>query len=59
MAALQKRIVAALNDADLKSKLVAAGFDVHTQSPEAFAKFMAEDRALVGKIVKDGGVKFD
>jgi tripartite-type tricarboxylate transporter receptor subunit TctC len=59
VAALHKQIVAALNDADLKSKLVAAGFDVHTQSPDAFAKFMAEDRALVGKIIKEGGVKFD
>jgi tripartite-type tricarboxylate transporter receptor subunit TctC len=57
--ALYKQIVQALNDADLKSKLIAAGFDIQTQSPEAFAKFMVEDRALVGKIIKDGGVKFD
>jgi len=56
---LNKRIVQALNDSDLKSKLIAAGFDIQTQSPEAFAKFMTEDRALVGKIIKDGGVKFD
>lgn len=59
LAALHKRIVQALNEPDLKAKLTAAGFDIQTQSPEAFAKFMLEDRALVGKIIKDGGVKFD
>lgn len=57
--ALNKRIVQALNESDLKSKLIAAGFDIQTQSPEAFGKFMAEDRVLVGKIIKDGDVKFD
>jgi len=57
--ALNKRIVQALNDPELKPKLIAAGFDIVTQSPEAFARFMTEDRALVGKIIKQGGVKFD
>jgi tripartite-type tricarboxylate transporter receptor subunit TctC len=57
--ALNKRIVQALNDADLKPKLIAAGFDIRTQSPEAFARFMTEDRALIGKIITQGHVKFD
>lgn len=57
--ALNKRIVQALNDSDLRGKLVAAGFDIQTQSPEAFGKFMIEDRAAIGKIIQEAGVKFN
>ena len=57
--ALNKGIVEALADSGLRSRLTAAGFDIQTQSPEAFAKFMAEDRASIAKIIKDGDLKFD
>jgi tripartite-type tricarboxylate transporter receptor subunit TctC len=57
--ALNNRIIQALNDPDLRSRLTSAGFDIVTQSPEAFARMMTEDRALVGKIIEDGNVKFD
>jgi hypothetical protein len=48
-----------LADSDLRAKLVAAGFDIRTQSPDAFAKFMAEDRAAIARIIKEGGLTFD
>lgn len=57
--ALNKGIVQALDDPDLRSKLTAAGFDIQTQSPDAFGKFMATDRAAIAKIIKDGGLKFE
>ena len=57
--ALNKGIVQALGDPDLRTKLVAAGFDIRTQSPDAFDKFMTEDRAAIAKIIKAGGLTFD
>ena len=57
--ALNKAIIEALADRDLRAKLTAAGFDIQTQSPDAFAKFMADDRAAVAKIIKDSGLTFD
>jgi len=59
VATLNKAIVLALGDAELRNRLVAVGFDIQTQSPEAFGKFMIDDRAAIAKIIKDGGLKFD
>jgi tripartite-type tricarboxylate transporter receptor subunit TctC len=57
--ALNQQIVQALGDPGLKSKLVAAGFDIQTQSPAEFGKYMIEDRAAVGRIIKEAGLTFD
>jgi tripartite-type tricarboxylate transporter receptor subunit TctC len=59
VAALNKRIVQALGDADLRNRLISVGFDIQTQSPEAFGKFMADDRAAIAKVIKSAGLRFD
>lgn len=56
---LHREIVAALNTAELKASLTGAGFDIRYQSPEEFGKFMAADRALIGKIIKAANITLD
>lgn len=56
---LNKEIIAALNTAELKSSLTGAGFDIRTQSPEEFGKFIKDDLALVGKVIKAANIKLD
>lgn len=56
---LNREIIAALNTAELKNRLTAIGFDIRTQSPEEFGKFMNDDRALTAKIIKSAGIKLD
>jgi tripartite-type tricarboxylate transporter receptor subunit TctC len=56
---LNKEIIAALNAPELKNRLTAIGFDIRTQSPEEFGRFMADDRALIAKIIKAAGIKLD
>lgn len=59
IAGLNREIVAALGTADLKASLNGAGFDIRTQSPEEFGKFMAADRALIAKIIKAANITLD
>ena len=56
---LNQEIIAALNTADLKASLTGAGFDIRTQTPEEFGKYMAADRALIGKIIKVANITLD
>ena len=56
---LNREIIAALNAPELKTRLTAIGFDIRTQSPEEFGKFMNDDRALIAKIIKSAGIKLD
>ena len=56
---LNQEIIAALNTAELKASLTGAGFDIHTQSPEEFGKYMVADRALIGKIIKVANITLD
>ena len=56
---LNKDIIAALNSPDLKERLTNIGFDVRTQSPEEFAKFIKDDLALSAKVIKAAGIKLD
>ncbi len=56
---LNREIVNAVTNTDLKDRLTAVGFDVRTQSPEAFGKFMTEDRALIARIIQTAGIKLD
>ena len=56
---LNQEIIAALNTAELKASLTGAGFDIRTQSPEEFGKYMVADRALIGKIIKVENITLD
>ena len=54
---LNKEIIAALNTPDLRERLTAIGFDVRTNTPEEFARFMKDDMARVAKVIKASGIK--
>jgi tripartite-type tricarboxylate transporter receptor subunit TctC len=56
---LNKEIIAALNTPDLAKSLTAAGFDIRTQSPDEFAKYIRADRALLGKVIKAANIRLD
>ncbi len=56
---LNRDIVAALHAHDLKNRLVDIGFDIRTQSPEAFGQFIKDDLALSAKVIKAAGIKLD
>ena len=56
---LNQEIIAALNTAELKASLTGAGFDIRTQSPEEFGKYMVADRALIGKIITVANITLD
>ena len=56
---LNREIIAALGQADLRASLNGAGFDIRTQSPEEFARFMAEDRALIGRAIKAANITLE
>lgn len=56
---LNKEIVAAVNTPELNQRLLSIGFDVRTQTPEGFAKFMRADLEQTAKIVKSAGIKLD
>jgi len=48
-----------LNSADLKAKLGPQGIELGTNSPSEFAKFIREDNAKWGKIIKEAGIRGD
>jgi tripartite-type tricarboxylate transporter receptor subunit TctC len=52
-------VVKILGSADLKSKLGPQGIELVTSSPAEFARFIREDNAKWGKIIKDAGIKAD
>jgi tripartite-type tricarboxylate transporter receptor subunit TctC len=54
---LNREIVAALEGADLRDRLVAIGFDIFTSSPEDFARFIKTDMARAAKVIKAAGIK--
>ncbi len=56
---LNQRIVQALADPELRARLSEAGFDIQTQSPAEFGRFMTEDRAMIGKIIQSAGLKLE
>lgn len=56
---MNKDIIAALNSPDLKGRLESIGFDIRTQSPEEFTKFIKDDLALTAKVIKSAGIKLD
>ena len=56
---LNKEIIAALNTPELSKSLTSVGFDIRTQSPEEFGKYIKADRALLGKVIKAANITLD
>ena len=54
---LNLEIVRALNAADIKEKLFNTGLEVLGNSPEQLAGIIRNDLAVVGKLIKDAGIK--
>jgi tripartite-type tricarboxylate transporter receptor subunit TctC len=46
-----------LNAAELKARLAPQGIELGTNSPAEFARFIREDNARWGKIIRDAGIK--
>jgi tripartite-type tricarboxylate transporter receptor subunit TctC len=57
VAKLNQEIVRAVNRPDVKEKFVASGQEVDTCSPAEFATFMKEDMGMMGKVIKDAGIR--
>ena len=52
-------VVKILGGAELKSRLGAQGIELVTNSPSDFARFIREDHARWGKLIKEAGIKGD
>jgi tripartite-type tricarboxylate transporter receptor subunit TctC len=52
-------VVKILGSPDLKAKLGPQGIELVTNSPAEFARFIREDNAKWGKIIKEAGIKAD
>jgi len=52
-------VVKILNSPDLKAKLGPQGIELVTNSPAEFARFIRDDNAKWGKIIKEAGIKAD
>ena len=52
-------VVKILGGADLKARLGAQGIELVTNTPADFARFIREDNAKWGKIIKEAGIKGD
>ncbi|MFC5478956.1 Bug family tripartite tricarboxylate transporter substrate binding protein [Massilia suwonensis] len=58
-AKLHGAIVAALNEPDLKSKLVEQGFEVVANTPEQFDQFLAAEQARWKNVIEVGKITLD
>lgn len=56
---LNREIIAALNTPELTKSLTGAGFDIRTQTPEAFARYIQSDRKLIASVIKSANIKLD
>ena len=56
---LNREIIAALNTPELNKRLIAIGFDIITQSPEEFGKFIRADLKATAKIIKSAGIRLE
>jgi len=52
-------VVKILNSPELKARLGPQGIELVTSSPAEFARFIREDNARWGKIIKEAGIKAD
>ena len=56
---IHAEVVKILGSPDLKSKLGPQGIELATNSPAEFGRFIREDNAKWGKIIRDAGIKAD
>jgi tripartite-type tricarboxylate transporter receptor subunit TctC len=54
---IHAEVVKQLNAAELKSRFAAQGIEVTTNSPADFARFLREDNARWGKVIRDAGIR--
>jgi tripartite-type tricarboxylate transporter receptor subunit TctC len=59
VAKVNGEVVRILNGAELKARLGAQGIELVTNSPAEFARFIREDNARWGRIIKEAGIKGD
>jgi tripartite-type tricarboxylate transporter receptor subunit TctC len=59
VARINAEVVKILGGPELKARLAAQGIELVTNSPAEFARFIREDNAKWGKIIKDAGIKGD
>ena len=52
-------VVKILNSPELKARLGPQGIELVTNSPAEFARFIREDNAKWGRIIKEAGIKAD
>lgn len=57
--ALNREIIAALATPDLKDRFTAIGFDIHTSTPEEFARFIKADMARTAKVIQTAGIRLE
>ena len=56
---LNQEIVRVLNQADVKEKLLNAGLEAVGSTPEAAAAIIKANMAMIGKVIKDTGIKVE
>lgn len=56
---LNQEIVRALNQADVKEKLLNSGVEPIGNSPEQFVAIIKADAARMGKVIKDAGIRIE
>ncbi|HKA44807.1 MAG TPA: tripartite tricarboxylate transporter substrate-binding protein, partial [Burkholderiales bacterium] len=54
---LNSELVKALTSADLKKRLLDAGVEPLTSTPEEFAAFIAKETPRYAKVIKEAGIK--
>ncbi len=59
VAKLNDTIVKALNDPEIRKKIVEQGGEPHPEKPEQFAAFIKAETAKWGKVVKESGASVD
>jgi len=56
---LHEEVRAILAEPDVRERLLAAGFDLHASTPEAFARIIREETARYAKIISQAGIRTD
>ena len=56
---IHAEVVKILNSPELKARLGAQGIELATNSPAEFARFIRDDNAKWGKLIKEAGIKGD
>jgi tripartite-type tricarboxylate transporter receptor subunit TctC len=54
---IHDEVIRQLNSPELRARFAALGIDVATSSPAEFARFLREDNARWGKVIREGGIR--